>query len=85
MSMAKDRLKVKKFKSNLNRERGLIMATGAERALPLIPVGETAEFSEMEFRSSVIRTAINRLEKLGYKFDCTTKGCIGYCMVTRTE
>ena len=34
--MGKDRLKVKKLKSNLNRERGLIMATGAERALPLI-------------------------------------------------
>lgn len=32
----------------------------------------------MEFRSSVIRTAINRLELIGYKFDCATKGCIGY-------
>lgn len=54
------------------------MATRAERALPLIPIGKTSIFNEMEFRSSVIRTAINRLELIGYKFDCATKGCIGY-------
>lgn len=52
--------------------------------LQSMKIGEVAEIKETQFRYHSVYNACVKMRKKGFGFDCSQRGLIGSCLVTRT-